>query len=232
MATQVEYLQVSEISQALKTSQLEYAYEHSLREGDRIYEEERVRDLRVQILLLEDENDTLREQLDDSNVEVENLEDDLFDGEPGSEREVQRRVYKLRKSLVGTRRYVLPMREVVSTIVHRAHDLHAAPELEPYYADLSDHVTRAAEWTESVRDMLVSIFETSLTLADSRLNTIMKQLTAWAAIIAVPTAITGFYGQNVPYPGFSKEWGFAMSAGICVVAMLVLYLSFKRRDWL
>jgi magnesium transporter len=54
--------------------------------------------------------------------------------------------------------------------------------------------------------MVTTVFETNLSLQDARLNTVMKKLTGWAAIIAVPTAITGFYGQNVQYPGINTRW--------------------------
>jgi len=64
------------------------------------------------------------------------------------------------------------------------------------------------------------------------LNTVVKELTAWAAIIAVPTAITGYVGHNVPYPGFGKEWGFVLSIGLIVAIALGLYAMFKRCDWL
>jgi len=60
----------------------------------------------------------------------------------------------------------------------------------------------------------------------------MKKLTAWAAIIAVPTAVTGWFGQNVPYPGFSQPSGFVMSVVVIVGLAVGLYVSFKRRDWL
>jgi len=56
----------------------------------------------------------------------------------------------------------------------------------------------------------------------------VKELTAWAAIIAVPTAITGYVGHNVPYPGFGKEWGFVLSIGLIVAIALGLYAMFKR----
>ena len=59
---------------------------------------------------------------------------------------------------------------------------------------------RAAEWTDSLRDLVNSILETNLTIQGNRLNVITKKVTSWAAIIAVPTFITGFYGMNVPYP--------------------------------
>ncbi|MDJ0429095.1 CorA family divalent cation transporter, partial [Rhodococcus fascians] len=59
-----------------------------------------------------------------------------------------------------------------------------SPVLDSLYTDLYDHVTRAAEWTESLRDMVVTVFETNLSLQDARINTVMKKLTGWAAIIA------------------------------------------------
>jgi magnesium transporter len=61
---------------------------------------------------------------------------------------------------------------------------------------------------------------------------VMKKLTAWAAIIAVPTAITGFYGQNVEYPGINTVGGFVTSTSIIVLIVIALYWMFRRRDWL
>ena len=147
------------------------------------------------------------EALDDC---VEAIEDELFDGKP-RQASFQRRTFQMRRDLVGLRRVALPMREVVNSIQHHRHEVGTAPELDPLYADLYDHVLRVSEWTESLRDMVTTIFETNLSLQDARLNTIMKKLTGWAAIIAVPTAITGFYGQNVPYPGFGHLAGFLAS---------------------
>jgi magnesium transporter len=168
------------------------------------------------------------QRLDDA---VESIEDDLFaDYSPKSG--LQRRTFRIRKDLVELRRVVLPMREVVSAIQHRRLDAKTAPELDPLYADLYDHVLRASEWTESLRDMVSTVFETNLSLQDARLNTGMKKLTGWAAIIAVPTAITGFYGQNVLYPGIQTVGGFVTSTAIIVLLVTVLYVNFKRRDWL
>ncbi len=136
------------------------------------------------------------------------------------------------EDLVELRRVVLPMREVVSSIQHRRLDAKTAPQLDPLYSDLYDHVLRVSEWTESLRDMVTTVFETNLSLQDARLNTVMKKLTAWAAIIAVPTAITGFYGQNVEYPGINTVGGFVTSTSIIVLIVISLYWMFRRRDWL
>jgi magnesium transporter len=162
--------------------------------------------------------------------EIEKLEDLLFDDGSRSN-DVQRRSFELRKSLVTLRRVVLPMREVVNSLMRR--DLKVINEpMVPYFQDVYDHVLRATEWTESLRDMVTTILETNLTIQGNRLNVITKKVTSWAAIIAVPTAITGFYGQNLPYPGFAHQSGFVVSSLLIVGMSLGLYITFRRKDWL
>nr|PZN11056.1 MAG: magnesium transporter [Mycolicibacterium hassiacum] len=168
------------------------------------------------------------QRLDDA---IEALEDELFEEHPPTG-EFQKQTYRLRKDLVQLRRVVLPMREVVNAIQHRRADHQISPELDPLYADLYDHVLRAAEWTESLRDMITTVFETSLSLQDARLNAVMKKLTGWAAIIAVPTAITGFYGQNLVFPGVDTVGGFVTSSALIAGLVILLYVMFKRRAWL
>ena len=161
---------------------------------------------------------------------IEELEDLLFDDKP-KDQQVQRRSFEMRKSLVTLRRVVLPMREVVNTLLRR--DLKVVDEkMAPYFQDVYDHVLRVTEWTESLRDLVTTILETNLTIQGNRLNLIMKKLTGWAAVIAVPTAITGFYGMNVPYPGFGHEWGFAVSVAVLVGTAGAIWYAFKRNDWL
>lgn len=163
--------------------------------------------------------------------EIEKLEDLLFSSASRDLGAVQRRSFELRKSLVLFRRVVLPMREVVNTVMRR--DLGIVTErMQPYYQDVYDHVLRATEWTESLRDLLTTILETNLTVQSNRMNVITKKVTSWAAIIAVPTFITGFYGMNVPYPGFGHALGLELSFAIMIVSAVVLYIVFKRKDWL
>ena len=178
-------------------------------------------------VIVDGQFDTIQ-QLDDA---IESLEDGLFD-DKAQTRKIQRDTYRLRKELVELRRIVLPMREVINTIMRRHAERTGTVELDSWYSDLYDHCIRAAEWTESLRDMITTVFETNLSLQDARLNTIMKKLTGWAAIIAVPTAVTGWYGQNVPYPGFNTTAGVIASAAIILVTSAVLYVAFKRRGWI
>jgi len=161
---------------------------------------------------------------------VEAIEDRLFDPKPQTTA-VQRRSYEMRKSLVRLRRVALPMREVLNTLMRR--DLHVVTsEMQPYYQDVYDHVLRVTEWTESLRDLVTTIQDSNLQIQSNRLNEVMKKLTAYAAIFAVPTAITGFYGQNVPYPGFGSHAGFVSMVVFLVAATLGLVAFFKVKHWL
>lgn len=167
------------------------------------------------------------QDLDDA---VEDLEELLF-GPGGHSEELQRRSFALRKSLVRLRRVVLPMREVVNTLLRR--DVGVVDErMQPYYQDVYDHVLRVAEWTESLRDLVGTVLETNTTLQGNRLNETVRKLTAYAAILAVTTAITGFYGQNVPYPGSQQRWGFVVSASLLVGAVVALYVFFRKKGYL
>ncbi|MEI7544880.1 MAG: magnesium transporter CorA family protein [Mycobacteriaceae bacterium] len=170
-----------------------------------------------------DEHFVTIQELDDA---IESLEDNLFD-DTGDNRTIQRNTYRLRKELVELRRIVLPMREVVNTIRRST-----TAKTGDLYDDLYDNVIRAGEWTESLRDMITTVFETNLSLQDARLNIVVKKLTGWAAIIAVPTLVTGWYGQNIPYPGFGQVSGLVTSALLSVITSVVLFVMFKRRGWI
>ncbi len=161
------------------------------------------------------------------------LEDQLFD-ETIQTRKIQQRIFGIRKALVQLRRVVLPMREVVTAVMRfrGAGGTPIARELDGYFNDLYDHVIRASEWTESLRDVVGSIFETNLSLQDARLNEVMKKLASWAAIIAVPTAVTGWFGQNIPYPGFADSFGLLLSVVTILVGTVGLYMLFRRVDWI
>jgi magnesium transporter len=162
--------------------------------------------------------------------EIDATEDEMF-SEQASDTSVQRHNFALRKSLVGIRKYLLPMTEVVTALLRG--DLNISDDrMTPYFQDVYDHVRRAVEQTDAMRDLLGSMLETRLSVRSNRLNVITKQVTSWAAIFAVPTAITGFYGQNLPYPGSEHQSGFIASTVIIVVVSIGLYVIFRRKGWL
>jgi magnesium transporter len=177
-------------------------------------------------VVVDDHFETVQ-QLDNA---IESLEDALFDDRP-RDKEVQRRSFEIRKSLVEVRRVVVPMREMLNTLMRRDVD-DVDPAMIPYFQDVYDHVLRATDSTDSLRDLVSTILDTNLSIQSNRMNLIMKKVTSWAAIIAVPTAITGFFGQNLKFAGFGTVWGVWLSIALILATSGALYFSFKRRDWL
>ncbi|EOD65270.1 CorA-like magnesium transport protein [Amycolatopsis vancoresmycina DSM 44592] len=162
--------------------------------------------------------------------EVEALEDLVFDDRPDTD-ELQRRSFRVRKNLTRLRKVVGPVPDVLGSLMRP--DLHLADgTTRPYFADVHDHARQAADHLEALRERLTTVRETQLNLQSDRLNLIMKKVTGWAAVIAVPTAVTGFYGQNVPYPGNGTTAGFWVSTTVMLVLSVGLYVLFKKRDWL
>jgi magnesium transporter len=166
------------------------------------------------------------EKLDDA---IDDLQSQLFQPRPTVD--IRRRGYELGASLAALRRVVAPMQDLVGRLMRK--DSHLADdELSAYYHDVYDHVLRTAENVDAARDRVGSILETNLNEQSAQLNEITKKLAAWAAIIAVPTAVTGFYGQNIPYPGFGRHSGFIVSTLIMIGLAGGIYLLLRRNRWL
>jgi Mg2+ and Co2+ transporter CorA len=129
-------------------------------------------------------------------------------------------------------------------MVNRARDL---PDVAPpLFTDMADQFELVKSMADGQREFLHGVIEfyqtrtsTQTTIAAEKAaetgtqqNDDMRRITAWVAIVAVPTAVTGFFGQNVPYPGFGTEAGVIASVTIMLVMAAALYLVFKRKQWL
>lgn len=172
------------------------------------------------------------DRLEDASEEVE---DAVFrEQETPSAEEMGRQgqIFQLKKELLKFRRVVAPLREVLDVMQRRTIDVVTAP-LEPYYRDVYDHVLRAADFVDSLRDILSSALEAHLAVVSNRLNEIVKVLTSWGAIILVPTVIASIYGMNFRHmPELTWLFGYPFALGLMVLSGLVLYRAFKRRGWL
>lgn len=160
----------------------------------------------------------------------EEVSDEIFADRPLDPAQ-QRRWFDMRRAIVRFHRLVVPMREAISSLMRREHAAVAEP-LYPYFQDVYDHILRVSESSDSLRDLVGTIVETNLSLRDYRQNLIVKKVSSWAAILAVPALVTGYYGMNVPYPGFQQPWGVVASAVLMVGASIGLYWLFRRIDWL
>jgi magnesium transporter len=123
------------------------------------------------------------------------------------------------------------MREVLDLLGEEG-DI-VTPPLAPYYRDVEDHVIRAIELTDNIRELLSSALETRLVQTSNRQNVVMKQLSAWAAIILIPTLIAGIYGMNFEHmPELDWRLGYPFALAVMGATALVLFRVFRRRDWL
>lgn len=143
----------------------------------------------------------------------------------------QQHWFQMRRALARFHRIATQLREAVSSLIRREHSTVDA-SLYPYFQDVYDHVLRVTESTDALRDLISTIVDTNVALRDIRLNQIMKMLTAWAAIIAAPTLVTGFYGMNVPFPGVGRQWGVVVATTLLVGVSGYLFVLFRRKDWL
>jgi magnesium transporter len=168
--------------------------------------------------------------LSDFDAYYERVSDGIFAEQP-VEPSQQRHWFEMRQQTIRFHRLVVPMRETVSVLMRHEQDI--VPEgLYPYFQDVYDHILRVSESSDSLRDLVTAIVETNFSLRDYRQNLIVKKVSGWAAIIAVPALITGYYGMNVPYPGSGEITGVIWSTLLIIGVSATLYYIFRRNDWL
>lgn len=156
------------------------------------------------------------------------LSGNLFEERPLSKSQ-QVEAFRLRKQLADLRRLTDPMRGITV-------DLRLSCEDGDYVVTrqwrmIEEDHARAANAADRLRDELSSMFETSLALADVQLNGIMKKLSGWAAIIAVPTLVSSFVGMNVVFPFHGTVMGFWLYLVIMILVSVGLFMLFRRKNW-
>ena len=162
--------------------------------------------------------------------EVEDLEDLIFGMSDTGD--ATSRIYQLKRELLSLRRAVTPLVEVCNRLMR--FDLPHIPEdTRVYFRDVYDHIVRLNETIDAQRELLTTALEAHLSLMSHAQNEHMKRITAWAAMIAVPTMIAGIYGMNFKnMPELSWAYGYQVSIVVMAGACAALYVGFKRSGWL
>jgi magnesium transporter len=146
--------------------------------------------------------------------------------------DIQGRILAIRKELIEVRRVVGPMRDAMVVLLRRDLDLFSA-EAQRYLQDVYDHLIRLAESVEDYQEVLAGTLDANATLASNRVNTVARNLAAYAAIFAVITMISGIYGMNFQHmPELGWRFGYGWAVGLMVVCGGGLYIYFKRKGWL
>lgn len=142
------------------------------------------------------------------------------------------RIFDLRRELVRFGRIIGPMEEVANRLGHL--DVVAIDaEIRPYFRDLVAQVDRVARRLDGLREILSFVLEASSLLEQQRQGTITRQLAAWAAILAVPTAVAGIYGMNFTHmPELSWTYGYPAVLSLIFGVAGALFWRFRRSGWL
>ena len=168
---------------------------------------------------------------------VEQIEEDVLAIETSAvdallTRQETSRLFALRREVIRFQRHLAPMTELCSKLVRL--DLPVIdPQIRPYFRDVLDHVERVSSRVDGVKDTIAGVFEVSTLFEQQRQSAITRQLAAWAAILAVPTAIAGIYGMNFEYmPELSTRYGYFVVIGVIASLCAWLYVRFRRSGWL
>ena len=147
-------------------------------------------------------------------------------------REQIKRLFRLRRQIIRFQRVLGPMSEVCGKLVHL--DLPCIDtETRKYFRDVNDHVRRVETTTSGLKDVITSVFEASNLLEQQRQGMITRQLAAWAAIAAVPTAIAGIYGMNFEsMPELKTEYGYYVVIAVILSLCGILFWRFRKSGWL
>jgi len=164
------------------------------------------------------------------DIDITELEAQAFGDD--SQRGLTERIYRLKRQVINLHRATAPLSEPLGRLSDGRYE-QITEELRPYFRDVYDHLLRAVQTADQFRELLTSILEANLTQVSVRQNEQMRQISAWAAILAVPTLIAGIYGMNFRHmPELGWTWGYPAVLGVMALACVGLFRLFKKSGWL
>jgi magnesium transporter len=182
--------------------------------------------------LLDDLVDGYFDATEAAEDKLETLEDKIFTEGLHDERDMQQRLFDIRRELLMFRRAVVPLREVIGALLRREVkwiDEEAVVHLQDVY----DHVLRAIDQLDTQRELMGNAVDAHLAIISNRMNQVMKRMTSWGAILLLSTLIDGINGMNFRHMHELRwRYGYPFALSLMAVITIVGYRYFKKRDWL
>ncbi len=173
--------------------------------------------------------------VDDYAPVVAGIDDDIaeVESEIFQERlDSTQRIYFLKREVIEFHRAVSPLLAPLEALERGAY-VQVDEQLRRYFRDVADHARRVNDEVMGQRELLTSILEANLALLGVKQNEVIRGISAWAAIIAVPTFLASIWGMNFEHmPELPQVWGYPAALALMAVCVLVLYRFFRRIDWL
>lgn len=162
-------------------------------------------------------------------ADIAGVETEVFSQDGGTHAE---RLYKLKREVIEFRRAVSPLIDPLEWLTTGRYEL-VNQTIQPYFRDVEDHVKRIVSRVEGYSELLTSVLEASLIQMTVRQNEDVRKISAWVAIIAVPTAIAGIYGMNFKHmPELKWTFGYPLAITVIILVCVALWLRFRRSGWL
>jgi magnesium transporter len=163
------------------------------------------------------------------DTDIDEVEEQLFSGQRVNPAE---RIYRLQREVLSFRKATAPLVDPIDKLA-RGHYGQIHPEIRDYFRDVNDHLIRARDQLDAMRDLLSTSLQANLTQVSVRQNEDMRRISAWVAIIAVPTAIAGIYGMNFTHmPELHYKVGYPGALAAMLIICTLLYRYFKKVGWL
>jgi magnesium transporter len=164
--------------------------------------------------------------------DIDEIEVQVFEGNTGASPEVSRRIYELSREVIQFHQATQPLAGALGRLTEAgAHGID--PEVRRYLREVQDRVLRVTERVQGFRELLTNILSVNLTLVGINQNDQMKKISAWAAVVIVPTLIAGIYGMNFDYMP-ELHWRYGYPVALCLMGLisLALYRNLKGAGWL
>jgi magnesium transporter len=163
-------------------------------------------------------------------VDVEQVEAEVFSGAATNPAE---RIYRLKREVIEFRRAVQPLAGPMQRLADRQTGLPLDPRTGDYFRDVHDHLARDIDRISSFDELLSGVLGANLAQLSVRDNQDMRRISAWVAILAVPTMVFGLYGMNFSHmPELHYRYAYPVVLVVTLVVCVVLYRTFRRSGWL
>lgn len=173
--------------------------------------------------------DTYTEIETELQDDLDQIESDVFAGDRTTDAAI---IYRLKREVQEFKRAALPLLEPARVLASQQVPF-VSSSAQPFFRDIHDHLIRVVDIVEGYDRLLTDVLQAHLAKVSVQQNTDMRKISAWVAIVAVPTMIAGVYGMNFTYmPELELRWGYPAALTLMVVSSLVLYQTFKRSGWL
>jgi magnesium transporter len=141
-------------------------------------------------------------------------------------------IYLMKREVLELRRAVMPLAPPLRQLAGGSHPL-VPDSVQSYFRDVEDHLTTVTERVVGFDELLTTLVDAALGKISLQQNTDMRKITAWAAIISIPTMVAGIYGMNFEYmPELHWKWGYPLVIAVILVACVALHRIFRRNSWL